>query len=1123
MNYTNALSTSQATTEYISLPQCALNCIQQCQQAVAPLIIITPDMLIARQLHTAIHFFQPDLPALIFPDWETLPYDHFSPHQDIISSRLQVLYQLPTMQQSIVLLPVTTLIQHLAPVDYVQSHSLVMRCGQTINLTYLQQQLIHSGYQRVEQVMQRGEFALRGSLIDLFPMGSPNAYRIDFLDDEVDSIRSFDLDTQHSIEQLDCIDLLPAREFPLTADSISHFRQQWRNQFPGNPANCPMYQAISDGILLSGVEYYLPLFFAQTADFFAYLPIHSQLIWINPTSIDHYWQTIEQRYEQYRHDASRPLLAPDTLFLTNQQLSLRATKFPQQHYQLSTKSDFHFSQDINALQQILAEKSQRTLFCVESLGRREYLCSWLASHNIHPTLVDDWQTFLHGHDKVAITVATLTDSVKLYDSRINLISEQAFHHEPHAPESIEVNTNNNSPDPNLLISDLKELHPGDAIVHIHHGIGRYIGLQLLNTGEAEAEYLTLHYANDNKLYIPITDFHLIHRYTGAESSQVSLHHLGSDQWQKVRKKAAEKIRDVAAELLEVYAHRAKQTGFAFSRPDAQYYQFVAKFPFNETPDQTRAIHDVLNDLTAHKTMDRLVCGDVGFGKTEVAMRAAFVAIYNKKQVAILVPTTLLAQQHYETFVDRFADFAVNIEVLSRFRSTKEQQNITQKLTEGKIDIIIATHKLIQKSIRFYDLGLLIIDEEHRFGVRQKERIKALRSQVDILTLTATPIPRTLNMALSNLRDLSIIGTPPARRLAIKTFVHEYDPYIIQEAISRELMRGGQVYFLHNNIKTIAQRAQDIRNYLPQAQVCFAHGQMRELELENIMSDFYHQRFNVLICTTIIETGLDVANANTIIIERADKLGLAQLHQLRGRVGRSHHQAYAYLLTPDINVITKDAEKRLIAISELEELGAGFTLATHDLEIRGAGELLGDAQSGQLQAIGFSLYMEMLEQTVSALQNHQQVPDPDDLLLTQQTEIDLHIPCLLPADYVHDVHTRLILYKRIANAADSKTLDNLQIECIDRFGLLPDVAKNLFAIAKLKLQARQLGINKIDMGSDSGCINFNKEPKINLQNLIKLIQTQPQVYQLENSDRLHFQLSANDHRIEAINKLISLLK
>ena len=1105
------------------------------QQHKGLILAITADSQSALRLEAELNFFNTELGlhTLVFPDWETLPYDVFSPHQDIVAQRLATLYRLPMTQQGVLIVPVATLLQRLMPRAYLDNHALLLNIGERLDADTFRLRLEAAGYSYVNQVMEHGEFALRGSIIDLFPAGSDYPYRIDLFDDEIETIRTFDPETQLSVAKVEAIELLPAREFPLTKEAITRFRQSFRSTFGGD-ARGPLYRDVSDGLAPSGIEYYLPLFYEHTETLFDYLPV-STLVLRFPdceAAVASFQAQLYERYEQRRYDRERPLLAPETLFLNADQLTAALAAYPgveliEDHEVIAPFANNpppqlvfnpRAEQPAEALQTFLGAFNGRVLFAAESAGRREALLETLRESTIRPKPCSGWAEFLAREDEaLMITVAPLEQGLIVFGMAI--IAESQFYGE----RVRQIRRRSSATrDAESIIRNLSDLELGAAVVHEAHGVGRYGGLERLTVAGLEAEFVVLEYADDDKLYVPVSALHLLSRYTGAAPEVAPLHKLGSEQWARAKRKAAEKVRDTAAELLDIYARREAQSGHEFNANDAEYAAFTAAFPFEETPDQRAAIEAVVADMRATKPMDRVVCGDVGFGKTEVAMRAAFVAVQDGCQVAVLVPTTLLAQQHYQNFLDRFADWPVRIEVLSRFRTKKQQDQVLQELVQGKVDILIGTHKIIQPSVRFKDLGLVIIDEEHRFGVRQKERLKALRTEVDILTLTATPIPRTLNMSLSGLRDLSIIVTPPAGRLAVKTFVNEWNKALIQEACQRELKRGGQVYFLHNQVDNIERIAAEVAEVMPEARLAIAHGQMRERELEQVMLDFYHQRCNILVCTTIIESGIDVPNANTIIINRADKLGLAQLHQLRGRVGRSHHRAYAYLITPHQQSMSTDAVKRIEALESLEELGAGFMLANHDLEIRGAGELLGEDQSGQIHEIGFTLYMEMLERAVKALKAGQKVIL--DQPLDHGPEVDLQLAALIPEDYLPDVHSRLILYKRIASAVDQHALKELQVEMIDRFGLLPEPVKALFRITELKLRALPLGVRKIEAGAKGGRIIFSSEPKIDVGKLLLLIQGQPSVYKLDGQEKLRFSLALDDQekRLHAVDQLLQQL-
>nr|WP_242477164.1 transcription-repair coupling factor [Halochromatium glycolicum] len=1257
----------------------ALAIAEAARRAQGPLLCIVPDMPSAVRLSDALRFFldepfasaeqigtRPEqggdaIPVLGFPDWETLPYDVFSPLPELVSERLLTLHRLPQLARGVLVVPVGTLMQRLPPPDYVDGQSLVLKTGDRLDLERTRERLTRAGYQCVSQVVTHGEFAVRGALLDIFPMGSREPLRIDLFDDEVESIRTFDPDSQRSIAKLEQVRMLPAREYPFTEEAIAGFRQRWRATIDSDPKASLIYREVSEGRAPGGIEYYLPLFFDQTATLFDYLPRNALMFEPDDarSAAAERFDDINRRYEQRRHDIERPLLRPQQLYLSADELAAQLNGLPGVRWQtaeiaerrkgyarvcnfetgrppaltiqaraaepaaalkafvangetdatpssiqgrlqpgtpdrrpkeraaqnpvqladrvpgeipdqlpgqfpdqLSDQSpeqvqapssagsqperrrrsqDRPLSQSLDPSQPLPEGRSEaapgqspgpsqqrRILFVAESTGRREMLLDNLRGFGIQPTQVDGWQDFLTGTQALAVTVAPLEEPLLLpthpeqggSQPALVLLTETQLYGDRVRQER---RRKARERDGEAVVRNLTELTEGSPVVHEEHGVGRFLGLQTIAIGDSSGEFLALEYAKGDKLYVPVSSLHLISRYTGAEPDQAPLHRLGSDQWEKAKRKAAEKVHDVAAELLDIYARRAARQGVSFPTPGADYDAFATAFEFEETPDQQRAIEAILTDMAAPKPMDRVVCGDVGFGKTEVAMRAAFVAINSGKQVAVLVPTTLLAQQHYQNLSDRFADWPIKVESLSRFNSAKEVKAVTDGLAAGTVDIVVGTHKLLQPSIKFKNLGLAIIDEEHRFGVRHKEQLKNLRAEVDVLTLTATPIPRTLNMAMAGMRDLSIIATPPVERHPIKTFVSTWNDALVREACQREINRGGQVYFLHNEVETIENMAQKVEALVPEARVQVAHGQMRERDLERVMRDFYHRRFNVLVCTTIVESGIDVPSANTIVINRADKLGLAQLHQLRGRVGRSHHRAYAYLITPPTKAMTADAKKRLEAIESLEDLGAGFTLATHDLEIRGAGELLGEEQSGQIHEIGFTLYMDLLERAVEALKSGK-TPQLDRPL-DHGAEIDLGLPALLPEDYLPDVHTRLVTYKRIASAADRTELKDLQVEMIDRFGLLPEPTKALFAVTELKLKVQPYGIKKIEAGPKGGRIVFGEQPNIDHMKLIQLVQSRPKDFKLDQAAgalRFTMEMSDPSKRIEQVGTVVGQL-
>ena len=1099
-------------------------------------VVVTPDTRSAVRLSRVLSELSSQNVCL-FPDWETLPYDTFSPHQEIISSRLSALFHLQNAKKGIFLLPISTLMQRLCPPQYLQHNVLLIKKGDRLVIDKMRLQLEAAGYRAVEQVLEHGEYAVRGALLDLFPMGSAVPFRLDFFDDEIDSIRTFDVDTQRTLDEINSINLLPAHEFPTDDKGIEFFRAQFRETF-GEIRRDPehIYQQISKGTLISGIEYWQPLFFSEMATLFDYLPEQTLFVDMenNQMQGERFYQDTKQRYEQRKVDPMRPLLPTEKLWLNVDEVNRRLKSYPRITFKAEKvrSSVRQKNLPVAALPEVTIQSQQKEplgqlrqfiehfkgniLFSVETEGRRETLLDLLSPLKLKPKQIQSLEQA--ENEKFSLLVSSLEQGFIIEQSlpvaiigEANLLGERVQQRSRDKRKTI---------NPDTLVRNLAELKIGQPVVHLDHGVGRYGGLVTLDTGGIKAEYLLLNYANESKLYVPVTSLHLISRYVGGSDESAPLHKLGNEAWAKSRQKAAEKIRDVAAELLDVYAQREAKKGFAFKYDREEFQQFAATFPFEETYDQEMAINAVISDMCQPKAMDRLVCGDVGFGKTEVAMRAAFLAVMNHKQVAVLVPTTLLAQQHYENFKDRFANLPVNVEVLSRFKTAKEQKQILENLAEGKVDILIGTHKLIQSDVKFNDLGLLIIDEEHRFGVGQKEKIKQLRANIDILTLTATPIPRTLNMAMNGIRDLSIISTPPARRLSIKTFVRQNDDLVVREAILREILRGGQVYYLHNDVASIENTAEKLTALVPEARVIVGHGQMRERELERVMSDFYHQRYNVLVCSTIIETGIDVPTANTIIIERADHFGLAQLHQLRGRVGRSHHQAYAYLLTPPPKMMTKDAERRLDALENLDNLGAGFILATHDLEIRGAGELLGNEQSGQIESIGFSLYMELLDAAVKALKEGRE-PSLEELT-QQQADIELRVPALLPDDYLGDVNMRLSFYKRIAAAENKSELDELKVELIDRFGLLPDATKNLLQIAELRLLVEPLKVVRIDAGTQGGFIEFSPKAQVNPDKFIQLIQKEPIVYRFDGPLKFKFMKDLSDNKVR-LEFVVDLLK
>jgi transcription-repair coupling factor (superfamily II helicase) len=1119
------------------------------RKASGPLLVIAADARQASRMEDELRFFcEPGSQSghfrvEHFPAWETLPYDLFSPHPDIVSQRLALLSTLPRLAKGIVVVDLETALQRLPPQTYVDGHAFDLSVGEVLDVAAFRDRLSGAGYVSSSQVMAPGEFAVRGSIIDLYPMGSPAPYRIDLFDDEVETIRVFDPETQRSGERAQALRLLPAREFPLTAEGIQNFKRRFRNRFPGDLTRMAIYRDIAEGAPPPGIEYYLPLFFDATATLFDYLPGNT-IVAVETESqgaAAQVFAEIAGRHEQRGHDAERPILDPAEVFapadefvqrlgalrrieLSRVELDPLTQSLPYQNFATRAppglRIDPRSDEPARELARFLSDFQGRVLIAAESAGRREMLLDILQRRNLRPQLVDSWSAFVAGGAQLGLTVSPLATGLVLTEPPLALIAEEQLFGERARQERRRRRAER---DPEKIIRDLTDLRPGSPVVHEDYGVGRFVSLATLDVGGLKNEFLLLEYADGDKLYVPVHALDLVSRYTGAPAETAPLHKLGSDAWEKAKRKAAQRIHDTAAELLDLYSRRAARQGEQLMANEAELRSFEAAFPFEETPDQSQAIEQVIADLAAGKPMDRVVCGDVGFGKTEVALRAAFVTVSAGKQVAVLVPTTLLAQQHYQTFADRFADWPVKVEALSRFRSARDVEQVLQSLESGQTDIVIGTHRLLQSGVKFGRLGLLVIDEEHRFGVKDKEKLKQLRAEVDVLTLTATPIPRTLNMAMGGLRELSLITTPPAARLSIKTFVSQWDSATIREACLREIRRGGQIYYVHNSVDTIERTARAVAELVPEARIAVGHGQMRERELEQVMLDFYHQRSNLLVCTTIVESGIDVPSANTIIIDRADKLGLAQLHQLRGRVGRSHHQAYAYLLTPPRNAMTADAAKRLEAIESLEDLGAGFTLATHDLEIRGAGELLGEEQSGQIQEIGYALYMEMLERAVNALKSGK-IPQLDQPL-HQGPEVDLHVASLLPDSYLPDVHLRLVLYKRIAAAATDEELRELQVEMIDRFGLLPEPAKNLFRIAGYKQAARTLGLRKIDVGPGGGSVTFERDTRVEPATLIRYVQQNSRTHRLEGGTKMRFtsKLEKDEQRFAAVEQLLEDLK
>jgi len=1097
------------------------------------LVVVTANPLDAQRLSDEIAWLAPGLSTHLLPDWETLPYDSFSPHQDLISERLSTLYAITRGEADIALVPASTALYRLAPPAFLAAYTFFLKQGEKLDVNGLRMQMTVAGYAHVTQVMTPGEYSVRGGLVDLFPMGSALPYRIDLFDEEIESIKTFDPDTQRTVFPVKEVRLLPAREFPMDDTGRTHFRGRFRESFEGDPSRCTVYKDVSNGIAPAGIEYYLPLFFDETATLFDYLP-DSAAIFLHrdvPGAIDAFWKDARSRHQLLGGDKTRPIMAPDQLFLSEEaffvalkervRLALPAggsggpaTALPDISVERKASDPLH------RFKAFCASFSGRVLVLAESAGRQQTIAEYFAEYALKPAPNADFDAFMGGDAPLALGTGPLAAGFVLPDAGLAIVTESELY-----AATARTRTRRDSRKAATMegwLRDLSELKPGDPVVHSSHGIGRYMGLVHMDLGEGQTEFLHLEYANGDKLYVPVSQLHVITRYAGADPEAVHLHTLGSGQWEKAKKKAAQQVRDTAAELLALYAQRAARKGHQFDFKQHDLEAFADGFGFEETPDQMAAIDAVVADMKSGKPMDRLVCGDVGFGKTEVALRAAFIAVADGKQVVVLCPTTLLAEQHYQTFADRFADWPIKVAELSRFKSAKEQAEAIQQLGEGKVDILIGTHRLLQKDVTFKRLGLVIIDEEHRFGVRQKEALKALRSEVDILTLTATPIPRTLGLALEGLREFSVIATAPQKRLAIKTFVQRFSKGIIREAVIREFKRGGQVYFLHNEVETIENMRESLEELLPEARIVIGHGQLPERELERVMRDFTTQRANLLLCTTIIETGINIQTANTIIINRADRFGLAQLHQLRGRVGRSHHQAYAYLLTDANAKPTAQAQKRLEAITMMEELGSGFYLAMQDLEIRGAGEVLGENQSGEIQQVGVSLYTEMLKRAVRDLQ---QGKEPDlSQPLEVVSEINLHAPALLPNDYCSDVQERLTLYKRLANCEGEDELRDIQEELIDRFGEMPAQAKTLLETHRLRLLVKPYGVAKMDASETQISVQFGPTANIDPVKVIMLIQKDRNT-KMSGPDKLVRKIATPDlkMRVAAVKELLEAVK
>jgi len=1100
-----------------------------------PLALITATAVDAQRLVDEIHWFSPGLRVCLLPDWETLPYDQFSPHHDLVSERLATLYRIQRGEFDIAVVPASTALVRLCPPAYLAGRTFFLQAGERLSLEKFRQQLAVAGYQHATQVVSPGEVCFRGGLIDLFPMGSALPYRLDLDDDVVDTIKTFDVDTQRTVYAVKEIRMLPAREFPLDDAGRAKFRGRWRELFEGDPSKKRLYRDVSNGVPAAGIEYYLPLFFDSLATLFDYLPTTTTLVLHHDIgeAVQEFWRDANTRYKLAGGDPDRPLLAPPQLFVPAEEFYLRAQGLPRidvlqkaddKPEALSAEPlpnvavDRRAQDPLAALKSFLETSGLRVLIVAESPGRRETMANYFAEYGLKLPPCTTFEEFRTSSTPFALCVSPLSHGFVLPAEKWAVVTEAELYAGVVRRRGRAVEKRSSVEG---MLRDLSELKIGEPVVHEQHGIGRYQGLISLDVGEGNTEFLLLEYEGGDKLYVPVSQLGVIGRYSGAAPEDAPLHKLGSGQWDKAKARAAKQVRDTAAELLSLYAKRAARLGHSFAIRQHDLEAFADGFGFEETPDQAAAIEAVITDMAAGKPMDRLVCGDVGFGKTEVALRAAYAAVADNKQVVILTPTTLLAEQHFQTFNDRFADWPVKIAELSRFRSSKEAAETVRKLESGEIDVVIGTHKLLSREVKLKRLGLVIIDEEHRFGVRQKEALKKLRAEVDVLTLTATPIPRTLAMSLEGIRDFSVIATAPEKRLAIKTFVSPWSEGLIREAVMRELRRGGQVYFLHNEVDSIERMRERLEKLLPEARLAVAHGQMRERELERVMRDFTAQRSNVLLCSTIIETGIDNPHANTIVINRADKFGLAQLHQLRGRVGRSHHQAYAYLLTPPEDAVSKNAVKRLEAIQMMEELGSGFYLAMHDLEIRGAGEILGESQSGEIQEVGFSLYARMLDRAVRKLKAGK-APEMEDFEVS--TEVNLHVPMLLPASYCSDVHERLSLYKRLADTETREQLDLLREELVDRFGELPEAARALLESHQVRIAARPLGVVRIDATHESVQLQFVKNPPIDGARVIEFIRRKGRAARLTGPDRLRVdaKLPAWQERAQAVRDILQQL-
>ena len=1106
-------------------------------------IVLTNDAREAENYHEALNFYladQSNLPILLFPGWESLPYDAFSPHPDIVSDRIKILCKLPFSGQGILIVSADNAMQKLPPVDYMTNNSVALDVGQTLDPENFRQQLEEISYQSVDLVQAPGEYVYRGGIIDLFPMGSEDPIRIELFGDEVDTLRYFSVDDQLTIRKINKVRILPGREIPIERWSVDKFRQKFRETFTSDPRENEIYSQINTEVAPNGVEYYLPLFFDSTSSIFDYIPHNANFFLAEnfETSTKDFWNYVHERYEGAKQNAARLPLAPENLYCSPSIVEQCINKVHCIHLDNSTaKPDRTFKTESNeeklttghrrsfesVLRSSLKPMSYRTLITLDDFGQREIVETALNSLELDYSRVEDWNEFLQSSSKIATTIAHLHTGFTSPTEKVRILSSGDLLGYRGQIKKHTKRTRNLEG----FISSMQELKVGEPVVHEQYGIGLYQGLVTMLVTEQPSEFIKIKYSGEENLYVSVHNVDYISRYTGGDSDEVELNSLSSRRWDNAKRKARQQAYDVAAELIAVQSLRDTRPGNRMPLPMREYQEFVSRFQYSETADQKQAIDSVLSDLEANRPMDRLVCGDVGFGKTEVALRAALVSAMNGFQVAVVVPTRPLANQHYDVFLDRFSETGVQIELLSGMRSKSATERVLSGLKSGSIDIAIGTHSLLQESVKFANLGLVIIDEEHRFGVRQKESLKRLRAEVDILTLTATPIPRTLSMALRRIRDISIIATPPENRLSVRTFVKSWKPQLVREACMRELRRGGQIFYVHNEVRTIEAVTAEISRIVPEAKIEFAHGQMHKAQLDRVMKDFYMRKFDLLVCTTIIESGIDIATANTIIIDKAYRFGLAQLHQLRGRVGRSHHQAYAYLLVPSRESLRSDAKRRLEAIEAFDDLGVGYIIATHDLEIRGAGALLGDEQSGAVHDIGYSIYTKYLNEAVSARSDPAAAQSFDEQFSSSKrdVDIDLQVPALIPDNWIQNVNQRLVLYRKIAMAEDENNLTTLKHEMLDRFGIFPEEVNNLYAVRSIKMKSLDLGLKKLNIQARTGRVVFGNDHKVDVHAIRKLIADYPgTVRRIDAEATLEFthRLKSNEGRIERANLILKTL-